>query len=129
MVVIIVLGLLAAVVMPRLVGQTDKARYEQAKIQMRILEDALKRFQLDHGRFPTTEEGLVALVQPPASVRNWPKGGYLDRPEIPLDAWGHAFIYTSPGRHGRDYDIVSLGADGLEGGSGYDTDIESWRSP
>ncbi|ETW93801.1 MAG: general secretion pathway protein G [Candidatus Entotheonella factor] len=129
MVVIIILGLLAAIVMPRLVGQTDKARYEQAKIQMRILEDALKRYKLENGRFPTTGQGLQALVQKPATPpipRNWPNGGYLDKPEVPLDPWGNDFIYVSPGQHGPDYDMSSLGADGLEGGEGYDRDVQSW---
>lgn len=129
MVVIIILGLLAAIVMPRLVGQTDKARYEQAKIQMRILEDALKRYKLENGRFPTTSQGLQALVQKPSTPpvpRNWNKGGYLDKPEIPLDPWGNEFIYISPGQNGPDYDIVSLGADGLEGGEDYDRDVQSW---
>lgn len=129
MVVIIILGLLAAIVMPRLVGQTDKARYEQAKIQMRILEDALKRYKLENGRFPTTGQGLQALVQKPSSPpipRNWPTGGYLDKPEVPPDPWGNEFIYVSPGQNGPDYDIISLGADGLEGGEGYDQDVQSW---
>ncbi len=129
MVVIIILGLLAAIVMPRLVGQTDKARYEQAKIQMRILEDALKRYKLENGRFPTTGQGLQALVQKPSSPpipRNWPTGGYLDKPEVPPDPWGNEFIYVSPGQNGPDYDMVSLGADGIEGGEGYDQDVQSW---
>ena len=130
MVVIIILGLLAAIVMPRVVGQTDKARYEQAKVQMRILEDALKRYKLDSGRFPTTEQGLDALVRQPTTgtlPRNWQQGGYLDKPEVPIDPWGNQYIYISPGQHGPDYDLKSLGADGLEGGEGYDADIESWR--
>lgn len=129
MVVIIILGLLAAIVMPRLVGQTDKARYEQAKIQMRILEDALKRYKLENGHFPTTGQGLQALVQKPSSPpvpRDWPEGGYLDKPEVPMDPWGNEFIYVSPGQHGPDYDIMSLGADGIEGGEGYDKDVQSW---
>jgi general secretion pathway protein G len=129
MVVIIILGLLAAIVMPRLVGQTDKARYEQAKIQMRILEDALKRYKLENGHFPTTTQGLQALVQKPSSPplpRDWPDGGYLDKPEVPPDPWGNEFIYISPGQHGPDYDMISLGADGVEGGEGFDKDVESW---
>lgn len=130
MVVIIILGLLAAIVMPRVVGQTDKARYSQAQVQMRILEDALKRYKLDSGRFPTTEQGLEALVRQPSTgtlPRNWQQGGYLDKPEVPIDPWGNNYIYISPGQHGPDYDLKSLGADGLEGGEGYDADIESWR--
>jgi general secretion pathway protein G len=130
MVVIIILGLLAAIVMPRVVGQTDRARYEQAKVQMRILEDALKRYKLDSGVFPSTEQGLEALVRQPSTgtlPRNWQEGGYLDKPEIPLDPWDNEYIYISPGQHGPDYDLKSFGADGLEGGEDYDADIESWR--
>jgi general secretion pathway protein G len=130
MVVIIILGLLASIVLPRIVGETDRARYEQAKVQMRILEDALKRYKLDNGRFPTTEQGLEALVQKPtigAVPRGWPAGGYLDKPEVPLDPWGNKYVYISPGQHGPDYDLKSYGADGIEGGEEYDQDVESWR--
>jgi len=130
MVVIIILGLLAAIVMPRIVGETDKARYGAALAQMRILEDALKRYKLDNGAFPTTEQGLEALVRRPSVgviPRNWPDGGYLDKQDLPRDPWGNAYIYISPGQHSPDYDLKSLGADGLEGGDGYNTDIESWR--
>jgi general secretion pathway protein G len=130
MVVIIILGLLAAIVMPRIVGETDRARYEQAKVQMRILEDSLKRYKLDNGRFPSTEQGLEALVQKPTIgvvPRNWPEGGYLDKPEIPVDPWGNQYVYISPGQHGPDYDLKSYGADGIEGGEEYDEDVESWR--
>lgn len=130
MVVIIILGLLAAIVMPRVVGETDKARYEQAKVQMRILEDSLKRYKLDSGVYPSTEQGLESLVRKPGTgiiPRNWQEGGYLDKTEIPTDPWGNRYIYISPGQHGPDYDLKSLGADGLEGGDGYNADIESWR--
>jgi general secretion pathway protein G len=130
MVVIIILGLLAAIVMPRVVGETDRARYEQAKVQMRILEDALKRYKLDSGVYPSTEQGLESLVRKPSSgiiPRNWPEGGYLDKTEIPIDPWGNPYIYVSPGLHSPDYDVKSFGADGLEGGEGYNADIESWR--
>lgn len=130
MVVIIILGLLAAIVMPRIVGETDKARYGAALAQMRILEDALKRYKLDNGVFPSTEQGLESLVRKPSSglvPRNWPEGGYLDKQEIPRDPWGNAYIYIAPGQHSPDYDLKSLAADGLEGGEGYNADIESWR--
>src|SRR5262245_62176754 len=96
MVVIIILGLLAAIVMPRIVGETDKARYGAALAQMRILEDALKRYKLDNGLFPTTDQGLEALVRRPTSgilPRGWPEGGYLDKQEIPRDPWGNAYVY------------------------------------
>jgi len=130
MVVIIILGLLAAIVMPRIVGETDKARYGAAQVQMRILEDALKRYKLDNGAFPTTEQGLDALVRRPSVgviPRNWPEGGYLDKQDMPRDPWGNAYVYISPGQHSPDYDMKSFGADGLEGGDSYNADIESWR--
>lgn len=130
MVVIIILGLLAAIVMPRIVGETDKARYGAAQAQMRILEDALKRYKLDNGLFPSTEQGLEALVRRPsvgAAARGWPEGGYLDKQEVPRDPWGNVYIYIAPGQHSPDYDLKSLGADGLEGGEAYNADIESWR--
>src|SRR5262245_28111381 len=130
MVVIIILGLLAAIVMPRIVGETDKARYGTAMAQMRILEDALKRYKLDNGLFPTTEQGLESLVRKPAAgviPRNWPEGGYLDKQEVPKDPWGNSYIYISPGQHSPDFDLKFLGADGLEGGDSYNADIESWR--
>lgn len=130
MVVIIILGLLAAIVMPRIVGETDKARYGAALAQMRILEDALKRYKLDNGLFPTTEQGLESLVRRPSVgfiPRNWPEGGYLDKQELPRDPWGNTYIYISPGQHSPDYDLRSLGADGLEGGESYNADLESWR--
>ncbi len=131
MVVIIILGLLAAIVMPRIVGETDKARYAAAIAQMRILQDAVKRYKLDNGVYPSTDQGLEALVQKPTGglvPRNWPEGGYLDKQEIPLDPWGNRYIYISPGQHSPDFEIKSLGADGLEGGDEYNADIESWRS-
>ncbi len=107
MVVIIILGLLAAIVMPRIVGETDKARYGAALAQMRILEDALKRYKLDNGLFPTTEQGLESLVRRPTSgvlPRGWPEGGYLDKQEIPRDPWGNVYVYIAPGQHSPDYD-------------------------
>ena len=130
MVVIIILGLLAAIVMPRIVGETDKARYGAAQAQMRILEDALKRYKLDNGLFPSTEQGLEALVRKPSGglvPRNWPEGGYLDKQEVPRDPWGNAYVYISPGQFSPDFDLKSFGADGLEGGDSYNADLESWR--
>ena len=97
---------------------------------MRILKYALKRYKLDNGVFPTTEQGLEALVQRPTSgvlPRGWPAGGYLDKQEIPRDPLGNTYIYISPGQHSPDYDVKSLGADGVEGGDSYNADIESWR--
>jgi general secretion pathway protein G len=97
---------------------------------MRILEDALKRYKLDSGLFPSTEQGLEALVRKPSTgalPRYWPDGGYLDKADIPIDPWGNHYVYISPGLHSPDFDLKSFGADGLEGGEGYNADIESWR--
>ena len=130
MVVMIILGLLAAIVTPRVVGVSDHARYEQARAQMRILEDALKLYRLDNGRYPSTEQGLQALVHRPTTgiiPPRWPEGGYLDKVELPMDPWGHPYVYLSPGQHSPDYDLKSFGADGLEGGEGDNADLESWR--
>ena len=112
MIVIVILGLLAAIVMPRIVGETDKARYGTARAQMRVLEDALKRYKLDHGVYPTTEQGLESLVMQPTTgdiPEQWPLGGYLDRQEIPLDPLGKSYIYMSPGVYSPDFDLCVTG--------------------
>ena len=127
MVVIVILGLLAALVVPKLIGRTEEAKKTQARVQIRSVEQALELFKLDNGFFPTTEQGLEALVRMPESGRtpkNYRKGGYLDR--LPKDPWGNAYVYVSPGSHG-DYDISSYGADGAPGGEGEDADINSWE--
>lgn len=126
MVVIVILGLLAALVVPKLIGRTEEAKKTQARVQIRSVEQALELFKLDNGFFPTTEQGLEALVRMPESGRtpkNYRRGGYLDR--LPKDPWGNAYVYLSPGSHG-DYDISSYGADGTQGGEGEDADINSW---
>ena len=130
MVVLIIVGLLVGIVAPRYFGVADQGRYTAAQAQMHILEDALTRYKLDNGMFPSTDQGLEALVQRPSVgvlPRRWPEGGYLGKQEIPKDPWGNAYIYISPGQHSPDYDLKSLGADGLEGGEGINADIESWR--
>jgi general secretion pathway protein G len=128
MVVIVILGLLAALVVPKLIGRTEEAKKTQSRVQIRSIEQALELFKLDNGFFPTTDQGLEALVRMPDSGRspkNYRKGGYLDR--IPKDPWGSAYVYVSPGSHG-DYDISSYGADGAPGGEGEDADINSWEN-
>ena len=128
MVVIVILGLLAALVVPKLVGRTEEAKKTQARVQIRNIEQALELFKLDNGFFPTTEQGLEALVRLPEAGRapkNYRKGGYLDR--LPKDPWGNAYVYVSPGSHG-DYDISSYGADSAPGGEGEDADINSWET-
>ncbi len=128
MVVIVILGILAAIVAPRIVGRSDEARVAEARVQIKNFETALKLYRLDNGSYPTTEQGLEALIEKPTVgviPRRWRDGGYLESNKIPLDPWGNPYIYVSPGLHG-DYDIISYGADGVRGGEGFDSDIESW---
>ena len=127
-VVVFILSLLAAIVAPRIMGRTDDARIAQAKIQVKNFETALKLFKLDNGFYPSTEQGLAALVEEPASgqiPQKYREGGYLEQKKVPPDPWGNAYVYLCPGLHG-DYDIMSYGADGREGGDGKDADIVSW---
>jgi general secretion pathway protein G len=126
MVVIVILGLLAAIVVPKLIGRTKEAKRTQTKVQIKSIQQALELFKLDNGFYPATDQGLETLVKMPESgrlPRNYRKGGYLDR--VPKDAWGNPFVYISPGRHG-DYDITSYGGDAAQGGEGEDSDINSW---
>ncbi len=127
-VVVFILGLLAALVAPKIIGRTDDARITEAKVQIRNFETALKLFKLDNGFYPDTDQGLNALVEKPATGKipdNYKDGGYLEQKRIPLDPWKNPYIYVSPGMHG-DFDIISLGADGREGGEGKDADIKNW---
>jgi len=126
MVVLAILGLLAAFVAPKLVGRTDEARQTSAKMQIGSFVSALKLFRNDNGFYPTTEQGLEALVSKPMVGREPKKyraSGYIDK--IPMDPWGNPYVYISPGVQG-DIDVISLGADGVEGGSEYDADITNW---
>lgn len=128
MVVIVILGILAAIIAPRIIGRTDEARVTEAKVQIKNLETALKLYKLDNGRYPATEQGLTALIEKPLSgppVRRWREGGYLEKKGVPLDPWGNPYIYASPGLQG-EYDIISYGADGQRGGEGFDSDISNW---
>ncbi len=128
MVVIIIIGVLAAYIAPKVIGRADDAKVSQAKAQMEGIETALKMFKLDNGFYPTTEQGLQALVIKPESGRlpkNWKKGGYLDKAKVPTDPWGMEFVYLCPGVHG-DFDIYSYGSDGVEGGEDYDQDLGNW---
>ncbi len=130
MVVVIILGLLAGLVLPRILGQEEKAKVEAAKVQIRALEDALDSYKLDNGFYPTTDQGLEALIKKPESGRvplKYRDGGYLKPARIPKDPWGKDFVYLSPGNEGREYDIVSYGADNEPGGEGNNADIESWK--
>ncbi|NWF76016.1 MAG: type II secretion system major pseudopilin GspG [Nitrospirae bacterium] len=127
-VVVFILSILAAIVAPRIIGRTDDARIAEAKVQIKNFETALKLFKLDNGFYPSTEQGLQALVEKPLSGQIPPKyreGGYLEQKKIPLDPWGNPYVYISPGIYG-DFDIMSYGADGKEGGEGKNEDIKSW---
>jgi general secretion pathway protein G len=126
MVVIAIIGLIAALIAPQLIGALDDSQAKTTEAQISQLESALTAFRLDVGRYPTNEEGLDALVEQPAGVSTW-SGPYLNRRELPLDAWQQPFRYERPAtRGGIEYDLYSLGADGAEGGDGNDADIGNW---
>jgi general secretion pathway protein G len=123
MVVMVIIGLLAALVTPRFMRQEEKAKIKAVKAQIELLGTALDTLRLDVGRYPTTEEGLDALRRQPGGLERW-DGPYL-RKEIPQDAWGNPYHYQSPGEHGS-YDLLSYGADGIPGGEKDNQDITSW---
>jgi general secretion pathway protein G len=126
LVVIVILGILAALVVPRVLERPDEARVIAAKNDVAAITQALKLYRLDNGRYPTTDQGLAALVtrptQPPPPP-NWKANGYLER--LPKDPWGTPYQYLNPGLRG-EIDVFSFGADGQPGGSGFDADIGSW---
>ncbi len=127
MVVIVILGILAAIVVPRVMDRPDTARITKAKQDIRTLESALNLYKLDNFSYPSTDQGLEALVRKPSGTpepRNWKEGGYIDR--LPKDPWGNDYQYLNPGVHGS-IDIYSLGADGQEGGEGINADIGNWN--
>jgi len=129
MVVIVILGILAGLIIPRIMGRPDEARQAKAQIQIQALETALKLYRLDNGNYPTTEQGLKALVELPmvgALAKNWREGGYLEKGKVPKDPWGNDFVYLCPGTKG-DFDLLSLGADGEPGGEGKNKDITNWE--
>ncbi|MBZ0105226.1 MAG: type II secretion system major pseudopilin GspG [Sulfuricella denitrificans] len=126
MVVIVILGILAALVVPKVMSRPDEARIVAAKQDIASLSQALKLYKLDNRVYPSTDQGLIALVQKPSTTPlppNWKSGGYIDR--LPKDPWGHDYQYLQPGVRG-EIDIYSLGADGAPGGEGNDADIGSW---
>ena len=130
MAVVVIMALLMGLVGTAVFGQIDKARVETTRAQMKQLESALAFYQMDNGRFPTTEQGLGALVAQPTigpEPRNYRPGGYLSAKRLPVDAWGEAFGYESPGTNNPEsFDIWSLGADSTPGGSGVEGDIGNW---
>ena len=129
LVVILILGLLAGIVGPRLFGHTDEAKQTKARVQIENLSSALKMYKIDNDQYPSTEQGLEALVVEPQSgniPKKGKKGGYLAKKQIPKDPWGNDYIYLSPGVH-DDFDITSYGGDGVAGGEGVNRDINSWE--
>jgi general secretion pathway protein G len=124
LVVLTILAMLAALVVPRVFRNLDKAKVNTAKAQISALESALGAYRLDVGSFPSTDQGLQALRTQPAGVENW-DGPYLPK-DVPLDPWGHPYVYRCPSEHG-DYEIISYGADGREGGEGINQDIVNWK--
>ena len=125
MVVVIIIGILAALVAPRLMQRADDARVTDAKVQIMNFETALKIFQMDNGFYPSTQQGLDALISEPlfgTIPENFRAGGYLGKKTLKPDPWGNEYIYISPGTQG-DYDIISYGADGQPSGEGYNADI------
>lgn len=122
MVVVVIIGILAALIAPNIIGRDDQARVAAAKSDMQAISQALDMFKMDNFRYPMTEPGLDALVSQPTEAKNWPQGGYLK--SKPVDPWGNPYVYLSPGVTGI-FDLKSLGADGKEGGEGYDADIDS----
>jgi general secretion pathway protein G len=124
MVVVVILGILAAVVIPRVIDRPDEARVTKARQDILTLESALNLYKLDNHVYPTTDEGLEALVKKPGSARNWKEGGYIAR--LPKDPWGEDYRYLAPGQHGP-IDLYSLGADRQQGGDGINADIGNWN--
>lgn len=124
MIVVVILGLLATIIMPRILNRPEQARRVKAKIDIRNIESALALFKTDTGRFPTTSEGLEVLVTNPG-IKGYNSDGYLDK--VPLDPWGNRYIYVCPGLQSKDYDLESYGKDGEDGGADDNADIESWN--
>jgi general secretion pathway protein G len=127
MVVVIIIGLLAAVIVPQFLGRVDDARVTKAKQDVQAMQTALTMFKLDNYVYPTTDMGLKALAQKPdaTTVKNWRPGGYLQH--VNKDPWGNEYQYHLPGTHGGEYDLFSFGADGKPGGEGYDADVGNWN--
>lgn len=131
MVVVVILSILALYVGPKIIGEPEKARVNMAKMQIRSIENALKMYKLDNGVYPSTEQGLEALVQPPGVgqlAKDWKKGGYMDKGKIPKDPWHNDYIYLSPGVQNTDsIDLMSYGPDGQPGGEDENADINNWE--
>jgi general secretion pathway protein G len=129
MVVIVILGILAGLIIPRIMGRPEEARRMKARVQIESIETALKLYKLDNGSYPSTEQGLEALVEAPSVgqlPRAWRDGGYLEKGRVPKDPWDNEFIYLSPGVN-SDFDLISYGSDGEPGGEDKDKDVNNWE--
>lgn len=129
MVVMVILGVLAGLIVPRIMDRPEEARRTKAAVDIQALDQALKLYKLDNGLYPSTEQGLQALVEAPSVgklAKRWREGGYLDKGKVPTDPWSNEFVYISPGLHG-DFDLISYGPDGEPGGEGADADVNSWE--
>jgi general secretion pathway protein G len=124
LVVMVIIGMLAAFVAPRYFSQVGKSRVKAARAQIDALDKAVEQFRLDTGRLPSSEEGLAALNTAPPGITGW-EGPYLKK-AVPPDPWGHPYVYAAPGSHDNDFDLQSYGRDGQSGGSGEDADIGNW---
>lgn len=125
MIVVVILGILAAVIGPKLMDRPDKARQVQAKLQIENFSSALKMYKADNRSYPTTQQGLSALVTAPTgetTLKNYQSGGYLDKPSVPKDPWGNDYVYLCPGTH-SDFDIISYGNDGVQGFLSFSSDM------
>lgn len=129
MVVVVILGILAGLIVPRIMSRPEEARRTKAALQIRSFESALKLYKLDNGVYPTTEQGLEALIKKPESgnvPKKWRDGGYLESSKVPRDPWGNPFVYLLPGEHG-EFDLSSYSRDGQKSGDGDDEDINNWE--
>jgi general secretion pathway protein G len=129
LIVITILGILASLIAVRMMDRPAEARIMKSQLDIKTLENALKLFKLDNGFYPSTDQGLKALVSRPTIGRNvvrWREGGYLEKGVLPQDPWGRDYLYMSPGVHNTDFDMWSYGGDGEEGGEGEDQDIVNW---
>lgn len=129
LVVLVIIGILAGYIGPKIMGHPEEAKRTKAALQIQGMETALKMYKLDNGIYPQTEQGLQALVELPSTGKlppKWRKGGYLEKSKVPLDPWGNDFIYLSPGIN-NDFDLSSYGRDGESGGDGDDKDINNWE--
>lgn len=129
LVVVVIIGLMAAIIVPSVMGRLEQASIVKAKADIRALQTALNLFKIDNFKYPTTDQGLEALVKQPAdpSIRNWKPGGYLQDQTVMKDPWKNEYHYVFPGTQGGEYDLFTYGADGQEGGDGANADIGNWN--